>query len=82
MDEPNEDVEIQQQGYLGWMYDKLGDGIIATLDEAKFWTEVIAEYMEWDETSAQRIANQYKQEVREQIREAEDIGEAVRRQLA
>jgi hypothetical protein len=64
------------------MYDKLGDGIIAALDEAKFWTEVIAEYMEWDESSAQRIANQYKAEIREQIRESEDIGAAVRKQIA
>jgi len=34
------------------MHDKLGDGLVAVLDEAKFWGEVMAEYMEWDESSA------------------------------
>lgn len=47
------------------------------MDEFRFWTEVVAEFMEWDETSAQRIANAYKDEIREQIKEAEDIAKVV-----
>ena len=71
----------QQQGYFAWFHDKLGDGLVACLDEAKFWTEVVAEYMEWDESSAQRIAQQYKQEMRDHIKEADDIAEAVKEQI-
>ena len=50
------DDQNANQGYLAWMHDKLGDGIVGVLDEGKFWMEVLAEYMEWDESSAQRIA--------------------------
>ena len=67
--------------YYKWFHDKLGDTIVAVLDEFRFWTEVIAEFMEWDETSAQRIANVYKEEIREQIREAEDIAKVVQQQM-
>ena len=63
--------------YYKWFHDKLGDWIVAGMDEFRFWTEVIAEFMEWDETSAQRIANAYKDEIREQLKEAEDIAKVV-----
>ena len=38
--------------------------------------------MEWDESSAQRIAQQYKQEIREQIKEADDIAKVIHEQIA
>ena len=46
--------------YWTWANDKIGDSVVGVLDEMKFWTEVISEYMEWDETSAQRIADKYR----------------------
>ena len=55
--------------------------IVYCLDEMKFWTEVISEFMEWDESSAQRIAQKYKDELREQIRESDDILKAVNDEL-
>ena len=37
--------------------------------------------MEWDESSAQRIAQKYKDELREQIKESDDIIQAVNNEL-
>lgn len=37
--------------YINWGFEKLGNGLICILDELKFWGEVAAEYMEWDEKS-------------------------------
>jgi len=51
---------MAEQSWSQWAYDKTGDSIISCMDEVKFWAEVVAEYMEWDETSANRIAAEYK----------------------
>lgn len=51
------------------------------LDEFKFWTEVFSEYMEWDESSARRIAQKYRDELREQIQESNDIIKTVNDEL-
>ena len=51
--------------YASWMYESIGDGLVSVLSEIKFWGEVVSEYMEWDASSAQRIANEYRKEVRE-----------------
>ena len=67
--------------WAGWGHDKLGDGIVATLDEFRFWTEVVAEFMEWDESSAKRIAADYKDEIREQLKTCEDVHQAVKAQM-
>jgi len=72
---------MQNDSYFFWAKHKLGDGIIAVLDELKFWGEVLSEYMEWDESSAKRIAAQYKQEVAEQIKEVNDITKEVRERI-
>jgi hypothetical protein len=37
---------------MRWGHDKFGDAILVIMDEISFWGEVIAEFMEWDETSA------------------------------
>ena len=38
--------------------------------------------MEWDESSSQRIAAQYKEEFRDQLKEVDDIAAEVRRKIA
>ena len=53
------------KSYASWAHDKVGDGIVASMDEFRFWTEVLAEFMEWDESSAQRIAQEYKDDLRQ-----------------
>ena len=75
------DPEEQPQSYSAWFYDKLGDGIINVIDEIKFWGEVVAEYMEWDESSAQRIAGEYRAQIREQLRETDDAQKMVEEHL-
>ena len=66
------------KGYLTWSHDKLGDGIVATMDEVSFWGGVIAVYMEWDEGSAQRYAEKQREEIRDQLREANEAIEEVK----
>ena len=39
-----------------WLSAKMGDCFVAFIDEAKFWQEVITEFMEWDEESQERWA--------------------------
>ena len=73
-----EKTDLDEETYFKWFKNNLGDGIIAVLDEGKFWGEVLCEYMEWDESSAKRIAADYKAEIRKEIKEAEDISKAVR----
>lgn len=75
------ETKDQDQSYFFWAKHKLGDGVIAVLDELKFWGEVIAEFMEWDESSSQRIAAQYKEEMKEQLKEVDDITAEVRRKI-
>ena len=53
MDDNCDDMQMQKK--QTWN-DYIGDTIVWAMDECKFWTEVISEYMEWDESSAQRIA--------------------------
>jgi hypothetical protein len=60
-------------GYLFWAKDKFGDGVIAVLDEIKFWGEVFAEYMQFDESSSRRIAAQYKEEFKKEMKEFDDL---------
>ena len=49
-----------------WLTTKMGDCAIAFVDEMKFWQEVITEFMEWDEESQERWAqNQLKKFTRE-----------------
>ena len=49
-----------------WVSTKMGDCFVAFIDEAKFWQEVITEFMEWDEESQERWAqNQLKKFTRE-----------------
>ena len=45
---------ISEKGLSRFPADRyeLGDAIVAGLDEMKFWTEVLSEYMEWDANSA------------------------------
>lgn len=58
--------------YYNWGHDKLGDGILATMDEVSFWGEVFTEFMEWDDKAAQRYAEKYREEMAEHLKEAED----------
>ena len=37
--------------------DRLGDCMVFIVDEAKFWVEVLQDYMGWDEESQERWAN-------------------------
>ena len=64
---------MESASYFGYFKSKLADGVIGVMDEIKFWSEVFTEYMEWDESSAQRIADQYRNELRAEIRESSDI---------
>jgi hypothetical protein len=70
--------DIDTQSWYFWTKDKVGDGVISVLDEIKFWGEVVSEYMGWDESSAKRIAADYKEEIREQLQEVDDISKQVR----
>lgn len=37
--------------------DRFGDCMVVIVDEAKFWVEVLTDYMGWDEESQERWAN-------------------------
>jgi hypothetical protein len=47
--------------------DKLGDAFIYALDEARFWTEVVGEFFELDESASDRHLQEMRQTIREQI---------------
>jgi hypothetical protein len=57
--------------------DKLGDATIYALDEMKFWGEVLVEYMEWDKTSSDNMLDDFRKELRDQLKEHEEIDKAV-----
>lgn len=54
-----------------YVTDKLGDATIKVLDELKFWGEVFVEFMEYDQSSSDKYADDYRNEIKEQMKEAE-----------
>ena len=50
---------------LWYVTDKLGDGTIRVLDELKFWGEVLVEFMEYDQSSSDKYADDYRKEIRD-----------------
>jgi len=69
-------VERAKQG-LWFVTDKLTDGLIYCLDEVKFWGEVVSEFLELDGTSSDRHLYDVRQQVRQQIEEAEQYDKEV-----
>lgn len=69
-------VERAKQG-LWYVTDKLTDGLIYCLDEVKFWGEVVSEFLEIDGTSSDRHLYDVRQQVRQQIEEAEQYDKEV-----
>ena len=54
---------------LFYCTDKLGDGALYLLDEAKFWGEVVIEFMEWDKSGSDEMVDEYRKELRSQIKD-------------
>lgn len=59
-------------GSLSYMADKLGDATLYVLDEMKFWGEVLTEYLELDKTSSDSAMEDFRKELREQMKEQEE----------
>ena len=55
--------------------ENLGDCLLWVLDEVKFWGEVIAAFMEWDEESHQRWADEQMKAMQGHIRDLKVIEE-------
>lgn len=62
---------------ISWATDKLGDAFLYVLDEAKFWGEVVTEFLELDETSSDRHLSEMRERVREQMDETEEYQKEV-----
>lgn len=49
------------------IYDRIGDCIYCVVDEVKFWGEVLASVMEWDEESQAKWAEGQFEKMRDSI---------------
>ncbi len=49
------------------IYDRIGDCIYCVVDEIKFWAEVLAAVMEWDEESQAKWAEGQYEKLRESM---------------
>jgi len=49
------------------IYDRIGDCIYCIVDEVKFWAEVLAAVMEWDEESQAKWAEEQMIKLRESM---------------
>jgi len=49
------------------IYDRIGDCIYCIVDEVKFWAEVFAAVMEWDEESQSKWAEEQMSKLRESM---------------
>lgn len=64
---------MYRPGWGEWLVDKAGNATISVLDEMKFWGEVFIEYMEWDQSSSDRMVEEFRKEAREQMEENKDL---------